>query len=286
MRIMICSDLHWDDDQADNQADHLDSYLEPSPTSCTAASSSSQSVQHNAVFRSLINSPAFKTLTEDDLVCIAGDVAKGTEGIRCCLTELRQYTQATIVGVMGNHDYAGEMLAASTVDLIQATLPARVHLLENQSIELNGIRLLGCTLWTNPAADCHEDSQRAMPEYSTVEHQNGDLITVADTRYAHQQSVDWLNGELAKPFNGKTVVMTHHAPSFISQHNRHRFSALSAFFCVDLEPLIATHQPALWIHGHLHDPVDYELHTTRIMSAPLGYPDERSPGWKPVVIEF
>ena len=233
----------------------------------------------------MIGSPAFNTLTADDLICLAGDVAEGSEGIRQCLTELRNHTAATIVGVMGNHDYAGEALSPLTVDRIQAELPDRVHLLDNQSIKLSGIRVLGCTLWTNPDPDVYAAGEMVMPEYSCVDNEEGQLLCVADTVAAHLVSVAWLNSELAKPFKGKPLVLTHHAPSFISQQSRQQLSELSAFFCVDLEKLIGRHQPELWVHGHLHHPVDYELEETRIISAPLGYPDERREDFQPVVLD-
>jgi len=281
MRIMICSDLHWDDDfEVGTESDFRAS------SGSAAATGRGQSLQQNKVFRSLISSSAFNTLTADDLICIAGDVAEGIDGIRQCLTEMRTYTDATIVGVMGNHDYADQALAPITVDRIQAELPERVHLLDNQLIELEGIRVLGCTLWTNPDPDFHEAGQELMPEYGHVTNQNGQLICVADTLAAHHESVAWLNTELEKPFKGKTIIVTHHAPSFISQHARYQFSELQGFFCVDLEELIYEHQPQLWIHGHLHDPVDYEMEKTRIVSSPLGYPVERRKGFNPVVLDL
>ena len=278
MRVLICSDLHWDNDF------DLDTEINNGERS-RVATDQPHSLLRNSVFRSLIDSPAFNKLTADDLICIAGDVAEGSEGIRQCLIELRNHTAATIVSVMGNHDYAGETLSRLTVDRIEADLPDRVYLLENKMIELSGIRVLGCTLWTNPDPEVYEAGEAIMPEYSRVDDEDGQLLCVADTVAAHQASVGWLNTELAKPFKGKTLVLTHHAPSFNSQHPRHGFSNLSAFFCVDLEKLIKQHQPELWIHGHLHDPVDYELENTRIVSAPLGYPDERGTNFQPVVLD-
>jgi len=271
MHIMICSDLHWDKD--------FDPKIE-----LDVLTGRAYPLNQNAVFQQLISSAEFNTLTADDLICIAGDVAEGAAGIRHCLTELRAHTAATIVAVMGNHDYAKTALAQITVDQIQADLPERVHLLDNQAVELAGVRVLGCTLWTNPDPEFHEVGQNLMPEYAQVDNQDGQPLSVTDTLAAHHQSVAWLNAELAKPFTGKTVVMTHHAPSFISQHDKYRFDELSEFFCVNLEDLINQHQPELWIHGHLHEPVDYELEATRIISAPLGYPDERKGNYRPAVL--
>lgn len=184
MRILICSDLHWDDDY-EQSAESDDGAC----TESAVATGRSDPPLQNTVFRSLIGSPAFNTLSADDLICIAGDVAEGSEGIRQCLIELRNHTAATIVGVMGNHDYAGEALSPLTVDRIQAELPDRVHLLDNQLIELTGIRVLGCTLWTNPDPDVHEAGEAIMPEYSCVDNEEGQLLCVGDTVAAHQASV-------------------------------------------------------------------------------------------------
>jgi hypothetical protein len=35
---------------------------------------------------------------------------------------------------------------------------------------------------------------------------------------------------------------------------------------------------ALWIHGHMHDPFDYEINGTRVICNPRGYPGE-SASW-------
>ena len=32
----------------------------------------------------------------------------------------------------------------------------------------------------------------------------------------------------------------------------------------------------LWIHGHSHQAVDYEIANTRVLSNPRGYPDEHT----------
>jgi len=279
MRIVTFSDLHLDDD--------IDARpLSVGEEGMDASSHRAPTRVHNPIFRALIQAKELKSLTATDLVCIAGDVAEGIDGIGQCLTELRNHTEATIVGVMGNHDYAEQTLSPMTVERIQSKLPEGIHLLENQKIEINGVRILGCTLWTNPDPDAHETGSMLLPEYMRVSNQHGDLLSVDDTLVAHLQSKVWLNTELAKPFDGKTVVVTHHAPSFRSQPAQHRFRELSGFFCVAMEDLIDQHQPNLWIHGHLHEPVDYAMNKTRIVSAPLGYADERWGDFCPLVVEL
>lgn len=225
-------------------------------------------------------------LTRDDVLCVAGDVDDGPTGINTHLIALRKNTQATIVGVMGNHDYFHRSLTQDTLKQARANLPGRVYLLENQTLEMDGLRILGCTLWTDVDRGRLVGNALAMLDYSYITDAYGGLIEVHHTLAENRVSQDWLSTELAKPFNGKTVVLTHHAPTFRSQHPRYTDSPLSSFFCCDLEHLIEQHQPELWLHGHLHDPVDYRIGQTRIVCNPRGYMDERPPLYAPQFIEI
>jgi Icc-related predicted phosphoesterase len=81
----------------------------------------------------------------------------------------------------------------------------------------------------------------------------------------------WLDGKLAEPFAGPTVVITHHAPSPKSIHPRFEDSLLNACFVSDVERLIAGSRARLWIHGHTHDSFDYVLNGTRVVCNPRGY---------------
>lgn len=225
-------------------------------------------------------------LTRDDVLCVAGDVDDGPTGINTHLIALRQKTQATIVAVMGNHDYYHRDLTPTTIQDARRNLPGRVNLLENQTLEMDGLRILGCTLWTDADRGRLAGNALAMLDYSYITDADGNLIEVQHTLDVNQASQEWLATELAKPFAGKTVVLTHHAPSFRSQHPRYKASPLSSFFCCDLEHLIEQHQPELWLHGHLHEPVDYRIGTTRIVSNPRGYMDERPPFYTPQFIDI
>ena len=75
--------------------------------------------------------------------------------------------------------------------------------------------------------------------------------------------------------------VTHHAPSFRSQHPRFASSPITGGFCSNLESRIQQWKPDLWIHGHVHDPMDYRIPwkiaapgETRILCNPWVYPHE------------
>ena len=110
---------------------------------------------------------------------------------------------------------------------------------------------------------------------------NGKPFTPADSIRIHEQSRGWLEQMLAQPFDGRTVVVTHHAPSSRSVPPRYARNLLTPAFASDLESLMDEGRVALWVHGHTHDPFDYQVHGTRIVCNPRGYaPDQLSEGFR------
>jgi Icc-related predicted phosphoesterase len=61
----------------------------------------------------------------------------------------------------------------------------------------------------------------------------------------------------------------------MSVAKRYANDPLNPAFASRLEDLIEKYQPALWIHGHTHEPCDYELFGTRVLCNPRGYPREK-----------
>ena len=47
-------------------------------------------------------------------------------------------------------------------------------------------------------------------------------------------------------------------------------------------------QPALWVHGHMHESYDYEVYGTRVVCNPRGYaPDALNPDfWPDLVVDI
>lgn len=90
-----------------------------------------------------------------------------------------------------------------------------------------------------------------------------------DTLEDHEGSRRWLEGELAKPYPGSTVV-THHGPHPLSIHPRYQGDQINAGFVRDLTPL--QQQADLWLHGHVHDSFDYPgVGRCRVVANPAGY---------------
>jgi hypothetical protein len=106
------------------------------------------------------------------------------------------------------------------------------------------------------------------------------LFTQADALRRHERERAWLDAQLVIPFDGPTVVATHHCPSLHSVPDRFRGDPMSPAFSSDLEALILRHQPDLWIHGHTYDSFDYQVGRTRVICNPAGYSYEYNPQFK------
>lgn len=79
----------------------------------------------------------------------------------------------------------------------------------------------------------------------------------------------WLQAQLMTPFDGKTVVITHFAPSLHSADPRYGLTPGTAGFCNALDHLLP--HAHFWLHGHLHAPSNYLHHGCRVVANPMGY---------------
>lgn len=207
-----------------------------------------------------------------DVLVLAGDIHIRPEKLADWLVAINTRV-IPVLYVLGNHEYYHRDFDQAEASYRQALqhLPW-VHLLERQAIEIEGVRFLGTTLWSDLAQGAHEQAcVQHMSDYRVIRHGAGRLQPAATVK-AHAQSVDWLSVQLADAGPGPRVVITHHAPSWRSNHPRFVNSDISGGFCSDLEGLIQQRHPNLWIHGHTHDPWDYHVGDCRVVCNARGYP--------------
>lgn len=204
-----------------------------------------------------------------DLLILAGDIAKGTGAV-----PIFANWPTPVVYVAGNHEFYGRDWADTQNALRTACRETGIHYLERDRIEIDGVRILGATLWTDFQLRGYTQSQvmqevaMRLNDYYQITTPSGPLRT-ADTLADHELSRRWLRTELAKPHAGKTVVVTHHAPHPMSIHSRYAGLALNGGFMSDCSELLP--RADLWIHGHSHDSSDYQIGRCRVVANPAGY---------------
>jgi predicted phosphodiesterase len=186
-----------------------------------------------------------------------------------------------VLFVPGNHEYDGQEFDVATQRLRAACDRWGLIWLEQQSVVLQGVRFVGCTLWTDFDALCgaslaaslpgREKAFRAANHYLRQNHalRDAEPMLAPALRELGLQSQAWLRAALAQPFNGSTVVVTHFAPSLLSADPRYGLNPGTAGFCNALDDLLPAAQ--LWLHGHLHCPQDYRSQGCRVLANPLGY---------------
>jgi predicted phosphodiesterase len=229
--------------------------------------------------------------TDADVLVLAGDIGAKLSGLTQALTSC----QIPVVYVAGNHEYYGTAIPKLTDELRAAALNSHVHFLENDLLILDDVRFLGCTLWTDFAVLGLENralamwqAEQQMADYRLIRRSpDFSRLRPVDTASLHFESLNWLKKQLELPFEGRTVVVTHHAPSAKSFNPKYNTDFVSAAFASNLEGLMDRFEIDVWIHGHTHHCVDFVQNNTRILSNQRGYPDERLAGFNPsLVIEI
>lgn len=157
-----------------------------------------------------------------------------------------------------------------------------MRVLDREVVVIMGTRFLGCTMWTDFTAggNAHLAAMRVraeMNDFRKIRTGTYRRIVPNDLVQECLESVQWLQLKLSEPFAGKTVVITHHAPSLRSlTDNPHAGDLLDAAYANNCESLMGAERVALWIHGHTHCAADYQIADTRVVCNPRGYPGEET----------
>ena len=215
---------------------------------------------------------------EADVTVLAGDIRPGKSALEWIRRSFP--SEQPIIYVLGNHEFYGRAIPKLIGDFRRTSAGSNIHILENDCLTINGVRFLGCTLWTDfslfgDPAVAGREAARVMNDYCRIRvSPEFRRLTGRDTATLHARSVRWLREQLDLPAAPPTVIVTHHAPSPRSLDPVDAEELISAAYASNLDSLVAASHARLWIHGHLHRPADYWIGETRIISNPRGYPDE------------
>ncbi|WMD20304.1 metallophosphoesterase [Achromobacter seleniivolatilans] len=225
-----------------------------------------------------------------DLLVLAGDIGSYRQGSRLTGTDfgLSHYSPrhgwpTPVVFVPGNHEYDNldfDEAHARLYDLCQAL---DIQWLERETCVMDGVRLIGTTLWTDfdaLAADGdtlgvalkkRAKAFRAADFYleKAEMRRHGAPFMAEQMREQGLLCQQWLDAALRVPFDGPTVAITHFAPTLASADPRYGVTPGTAGFCSNLDALLPLAD--VWMHGHLHCAQDYMKDGCRVVANPLGY---------------
>jgi Icc-related predicted phosphoesterase len=209
-------------------------------------------------------------LPEHDVVVLAGDIHGTPEDA----VEWAEHSfMKPVVYVPGNHEYYGGAISKRTEAGILHAIDSDVHIFDRDSVVIDGVKFVGCTLWTDfelfgmrHIELCMARSAASINDFRLIRD-----FSPSDARKRDVLDRGFIKSELSRPMAGRTVVVTHHAPHPFSIEDKYKSDMTSAAFASDLTGLIEQYQPSLWIHGHMHASSDYRVGDTRIVCNPKGY---------------
>jgi len=183
---------------------------------------------------------------------------------------------AYVLYVAGNHEAYGYNYEG-TWDVLRENFPSGVCLLENNTLETSEWIFIGATLWTDfcnghplemlEAKQCMNDYKtiRITPKYRKMQPE--------DTYRFHNESRHYIEEKLKEYKDKKVWILTHHAPSWQSVHEKYRRSGISnGAYVSNLDNLILDNpQIKVWSHGHTHTTFDYKIGGCRVVCNPRGY---------------
>lgn len=181
---------------------------------------------------------------EFDILVAAGDIGPIEEAVRWLAG-----VGKPVVYVLGNHEYWGHDCLEAVALAKTAARGTAVHVLERDSVTIQGVRFLGATLWSS-FGNWHDGlvGQAAwrMRDYEYVTAHKWFATPANQRRFRahcrragmdarsiedvmakgqfhpaiayqlHCRAVAWLERALYAEYAGPTVVVTHHAPTFDS----------------------------------------------------------------------
>ncbi|MFN4115685.1 MAG: metallophosphoesterase [Inhella sp.] len=231
--------------------------------------------------------PGFQLLPAAPTLVLAGDVGSYQAGSRLSERDwgLGRFARGwdRVFYVPGNHEYDGLPWPETRDRLRESAEAAGLIWLDREVQVIDSLRFIGCTLWADfdllvdPRATmaqqlkARDKAYRAanfyLRRFSALE--NGAPMLAERLRELALADQAWLREALAQPFEGKTVVVTHFAPSGRSSDPRYGLTPGTAGFCNALDDLLPLAD--LWLHGHLHCAQDYRVGRCRVVANPLGY---------------
>jgi UDP-2,3-diacylglucosamine pyrophosphatase LpxH len=187
-----------------------------------------------------------------------------------------------VLHVPGNHEYYGgtflnyQSKFAEWTQHINAIAKARgykgiFYCGDRYTVMKDGVKFICATLWTDFHRNDPMVSMRAlqmMSDYSQIKFDKKRLLP-AQILQEHEESRAFIEKEIAN-YDGKKVVVTHHAPSAQSVHAVYKSRDLDNYlYYSDLDHLVE--QVDLWCHGHTHRCFDYNIGKGRVVCNPRGY---------------
>lgn len=204
-----------------------------------------------------------------DVLVLAGDITSAKALPR--LVEAFSRVEKPILYVPGNHEYYGgdtRCIEEDYAPYLKQHLP-NMYILDGSEFVLNDTVFIGATLFSNVNPQEYEDVLRCIGDFKFVG---------GNTLARHLNQYDLAKGYILERIRHhnknpakKIVVVTHFPPSYQAQEERFKASGLGSYFYNSLEVELEDLNVDLWIYGHTHGNLNFNMGNIPVVTNQLGY---------------
>lgn len=202
-----------------------------------------------------------------------------------------------VIWVFGNHEYYDGYLnyaIGNANHLLKKWGIENIHILNRHIHYMGGVAFFGATMWTdfdkeNPTAMSRAET--GLNDYNYIQLNDVYLedrkIRADDILNQHKMSRKKLEEFCEMKIANPKVVVTHHAPSYLSIPEVYKTHALNAAYATEMFDTLYDSDVKVAVHGHIHLPANYKIGETRVISNPRGYYgyEPAAMVWTPITIE-
>ena len=234
---------------------------------------------------------------KETVLILAGDICTGLDAEGFIFAMCKRFYK--VVYILGNHEfYYKEYNKIRRQWNDYPAMPGNFILLDDHVAIIDDpldstkqARLVGGTLWTDFNDGNYfamQAVQGGMNDYRCIKFKGQNdqgvyykrIFTPMDALRAHKQTLFLITETIRVPFEGPTIVVTHHLPHPLCVAPEFRTDPLNPGYMTNLDAVIENNDITIWCHGHTHTNVDETVHGTRILCNPRGYvPDDLNPGF-------
>jgi len=214
--------------------------------------------------------PAAGKRPDFDVMIVAGDLITRMErGVKWIIERVDR----PVIYIGGNHESYGVDIDITLQKARLAAKGTNVHVMENDSIEIDGVTFLGAVGWTD--FNLFGDQERAMRvagevmnDFKKIRIDNyGRRLRPAHTLARHLETRAFLQRELSLAKTGPRVVVTHMSFHAEGVRRGHEYDEISAAYASRAEIPGAD----LWVYGHTHETRSFLAGDTRVVTNAKGY---------------
>ena len=170
----------------------------------------------------------------------------------------------------GNHEYYNSDISKRS-GVVNEKIRDNIFLVNNISIHHKDVKFIFSTLWSKISPVNEWQILKGLSDFQVIKN-DGHRFSVSDFNDLHSDCVAFIVKELDLGHHKKTVVVSHHVPTFFNYPTIYKGSPINEAFAVELFPVIESSNVAYWIYGHHHRNVpDFNIGKTKLLTNQLAY---------------